>query len=149
MSSNERALRAVRTLTQFELIEVAADVAQAVTARAEAQDHVSALTQHSESAARDLREAIGRERINPALIQEMRRLYRAEQQALSEWQARLAAAQQREQQAYATLARVRARERSIERAADAERRRQQLKRQTAEIVRADDLWLQKRAGELS
>lgn len=149
MRSGERALSAVHALTQFELIEVAEETALAVAGRTQAQEQVDMLTQHCDASASELREALGRQRVNPALIQQMRRLYRAEQLALAEWRSRLVDAQQREEQAYTALGRVRNRERSMERAVQAERHRQQLKRQMLEIALADELWLQQRSREAS
>ena len=142
MTSNERALRAVRAQVQFELVQAGAEVAQAATLAAEAQQEVAALTQNCESATHELRDAMGRPRINPALIDAMHRLYQVEYHRLQHAQGRLTTAQQREEQARTALAGLRNRERSLERALQAERRKQQLKQQAIEVLRADDLWLQ-------
>ncbi|HEY5760116.1 MAG TPA: hypothetical protein VIU34_30045 [Steroidobacter sp.] len=149
MRSSNRALSAVHALAQFELIEVAEETALAVKARTQAQGHVDLLTQQCHASVSELRAAMSRQQVNPALIQQMRRLYRAEQLALAEWRSRLIEAQQREEQAYTALGRVRNRERSMERAMQAERHRQQLKRQMLEIALADELWLQQRSRESS
>jgi predicted GTPase len=143
MTSHQTALRAIRTQVQFELAQTAAEVARAASVSAEAQREVTILMQHCESATRELRDAMGRSRINPALLDAMRRIYQVEQRALCDWEVRLEAARQREAQARAALAGVRNRERSLERAQQVERRRRQLKEQAIEIIRADDMWLQR------
>jgi hypothetical protein len=142
MRSSEPALRAVRTQVQFELAEAAAKVAHAATVCAEAQEQVTALRQRCECAAEELRDAMGRSKINPALLATMRRVHRLETAALQDWQRRLAAAAEREQQARAELAGIRNRERSLERALRAEVRKQDLLEQTREMLAVDDLWLQ-------
>jgi hypothetical protein len=143
MPSNEPALRAVLTQAQFELAQTAAEVAQAAALSGRAQQQVSVVTERCESAASELRGVALRSLINPALLQTMHRLYRAEKSALHEWQTRLAAAQEREELARAELAAVRNRERSLERALRAERRKQQQKRQALDLIQADDMWLQR------
>lgn len=146
MNSNERALRAMKTLTQFGMIELAAEVAQAAKIRAKAQEHVTTSLQHLELAAGGLREALApasSASINPALIQQLGRLYHAARRLLQERQHGLAAANEREQEQRAMLARARASENAIERATHAERRRQQLRQEAVQIAQADDLWLQR------
>ena len=147
MRSSEPALRAVRTQVQFELAEAAAKVAQAAALCAEAQEHVTALRQRCECAAGELRDAMGRSKINPALLAAMRRVHRLEAGALRDWQGRLATAEEREQQARAGLAEVRNRERSLDRALQAEVRKQDLLGQTREMLAVDDLWLQHTWGK--
>lgn len=142
MTSDDSALRAVRTQVQFELAQTAAEVAEAATISAHTQRQVVTLTQRCESSARELRGAMARSRLNPALLDAMRRLYQIEQRALYDWETRLTQARHREEQARTALAGVRNRERSLERALLAERRKQQLKRQALEIIQADDMWLQ-------
>ena len=149
MISSEPALRAVLTQAQFELAQTAAEVAQAATLSALAQQRVSVLMERCESAASELRGVVRRSLINPALLQAMHRLYQAEQHELHDWQTRLDAAQQREELARAELASIRNRERSLERALQAERRKQQQKRQTLDLIRADDLWLHRMWTEAS
>ena len=142
MASIEPALHAVRTLAQFELAEAAAKVAQAATLSSRAQHRVTLLTQRCESVVSELRGAIARSRINPALLDAMRRLYQAEHRMLQDAQVELAVALRREQQLRDALAELRNRERALERAVKAERRKRQAKQQTFAVTLADDMWLQ-------
>jgi len=142
MSSSESTLRAVRAQVQFELAETAAAVAEAATRSANAQAHVTVATERCNCAAGELRGAMSRVQVNPPLLHAMRRLYQLEQRILQEWQERLLAAEQHEQQARTKLAGVRNRERSLERALEVERRTRQRRQQTLDGLRADDLWLQ-------
>lgn len=148
MNSNERTLRAVRTQVQFELAQVAAEVALAAKAGDRMQHQVTALSQRCDLAATELRSVTKRSQINLALVDAMHRLYHVEQNRLRDSQAQLAAAQQREEQARAAMAGVRNRERSLERALQAERRKEQQRQQALEIIQADDMWLQHAWREL-
>jgi len=142
VNSSERALRALRTQVQFELAQAGMRVAQAAALSAGVQRRVDTLTQAREAAARELRAAMHRPQVNPALLAEMRKLYLAEQHALHDSASRLAAARQLEQRARDELAGVRNRDRSLERGLQAEQRNQQLKQRGLEGAQVDDLWLQ-------
>lgn len=142
MSSSESALRAVRTQVQFELAEAAAGVAREGAKRVEAHEQVVAIERRCDRAAYELRGAMNRALINPALLAAMRGIYLQETEALQDWQARLATAQEREQEARAALADVRNRERSLDRAVRTEQRKRALQEQTREMIDVDELWLQ-------
>lgn len=142
MSSTESTLRAVYAQVQFELAEIAASVAEAVTRSADTKAHVTVSTERCNCAVGELRGAMSRARINPPLLDAMRRLYQVEQRALQVSEARLAAAEEQEQQARTELAGVRNRERSLERALDVERRKRRRRQETLDLLQADDLWLQ-------
>lgn len=144
MKSTERALRAVRVQLQFELAQAAAQVASAAAIHAERQTVVNGLVKHSEAVSTELRGALRQEPINPALLTTMYRICRSEHRAVQEARAQAEEAQQREQQARDFLTSVRNQDRSVERALQAERRRQQLQAQASEIQGADDSWLQHR-----
>lgn len=148
MRSNEPALRAVRTQLQFELVQSAAEVAQAATLSAGAKDEVTTFKHRCESAAHELRVGMGRARVNPALLAAMRRMYHAEQLALRRSQAQLDTAEEREQQARSVLAGLRNQERSLDRALQAERHKRRLRQQAIDMVAADDIWLQHAWREL-
>lgn len=146
MSKSERTLLALHALTRFEMVEAASKVAQSIERRKEAQLQVDALIERCKRTAAELRDAMKREQVNPALVGAMHRYYGREHHVLREWRAQLASAQEYEQHATLALAHVRNRERSLERAMQAERRKQQLQRDAIENVRADDLWLQQYTG---
>jgi hypothetical protein len=142
MTPNEKALHAMRTQVQFELLEAAAEVSQAMTLGARTQQEVDAAMRSCESAVTELRNVMGRSQVNPALLMAMRRFHQGERAMVHAAQTRLAAAQQREEQARSVLTSVRNRERSLDRALRAERNRRRLKQQALDIVQSDDLWLQ-------
>jgi hypothetical protein len=143
MSSIEATLKAVGTTVQFEIVEVIAQVSQAAAVAACAQDEVNSLKQHCTSVASELRVAMGRSQVNPALVEAMHRLYRVGHERLLHAQAGLAAAQERERHVRTRLAALRNSERSLERLLKAERRRRDLDQQARETVEADDIWLQR------
>jgi hypothetical protein len=142
MRSNERALRALRAQVQFELAESAAEFARTVAIAIRAEEEASVAEHRRDIAADQVRSVMSRAQVNPPLLDTMRRLYHGEQRTTHECQKRLKAAQEREQDACTALAEVRNRERSLERALEAERRGQQLASATREILEGDDLWLQ-------
>lgn len=142
MSSIEPALRAVRSQVQFELTEVAAQVAQASDRTERAQSEMSVCKHRCLAAAEGLRTATGRARINPPLLQAMSRIHHSEQLLLRQCEEQLSFAQREEEQARNRLAELRNRERSLDRALLAERRKRKLKEQAIEMIVADDLWLQ-------
>jgi hypothetical protein len=141
MTTPEQSLRAVRTLVQFDLAQSGAQVAEATTLSARAENEVTTATTRCEAAASGLRSATARSLVNPALLDAMHRLFRSERRTLNESQSRLAAAQEREERARAALADLRNRERSLDRALKADRQQRQLKQAALEISRADDMWL--------
>jgi hypothetical protein len=142
MPSSKSPLAVVRTQVQFELVEVAAAVASAAAATSRAQRQVQDSSVRRDAIGDELRAAGGRLQINPALLDAMRRMYRTECAMLRELEAHLEAARQREQRERSALADLRNRERALERALQAERRRGQLRMQAQEMCSADDLWLQ-------
>lgn len=142
MTTNEKALHAMRTQVQFEILEAAAEVSQAMTLATRTQQEVNVCLRSCESAVHELRNVMGRSQVNPALLIAMRRLHQGERAALREAQARLVTAQQREEQTRSVLTDARNRERSLERALRAERHKLRLQQQAQDIVQADDLWLQ-------
>lgn len=148
MTPDERALHALRIQLQFEMLQAGAEVAHATTVSSRAQQQVAELTQCCESIVSELRNAMQRVQINPALLDAMRRLYRAERQSLQVAEVRLRAAREHEQRLRAALTGLRNRERSLERALQAERRKGFLKQQAIEIVRADDMWMQRAWSQL-
>jgi DNA topoisomerase IB len=149
VNRHDRPLRALQTLVQFNLARCGADVADAATHRARAQQDVSDSMERCETIATELRAATARSLINPALLAAMRKLYRVERQVLDDSRSRLAAAQQRELQARSRLADLRNRERSLDKALQAEQRKRQLKQQVRDIALADDMWLLQAWRELS
>ncbi len=141
MSASEATLAVLQTQVQFEVAQSAAEVVRASALTARAQQQTTRSADHCEAFARELRAAMEGSRVNPALLDAMRRIYRIGQLELHEWQTRLHEAQQRERQARTALADLRNRERSLERARQAERRKRQLKEQTLEFTRYDEMWL--------
>ena len=149
MSTPEPALRAIRSQVQFELVQAAAEVAQAAGLTARTGDRVMSLQRRADAFLRELRQIMARPQLNAALLDTMRRCHRIEQSELRECQTRLLAARQHEQQARAALADLRNRDRSLDRALRAERHKRQLRIQALEIIRADELWLQHSLREVS
>jgi len=141
MISTERVLSTLRTQLQFELAQTGAAVAQAATLGAQAQHKVANSTRRREGIVLELRRAMTQVPFNPALLDAMRRLHQEERRVLREAKTGLAAAEQRERQARAALADLRSRDRSLERALQAERHKQQMQQATLENIHADDQWL--------
>jgi chromosome segregation ATPase len=141
MRRHESVLRALRSQVQFEIVRAAAEVAQAARMTTRADRRVASLEQRAASFVAELRQVMGRARVNAALLDTMRRCHRAEQSELGTWQSRLRAAQRHEQQLRAALANLRNEERSLERALQAERRQHEQRLQALEMIRADELWL--------
>ncbi len=135
-------MKALHTLVQFELVQAGGEVAQAATLCAGAQRQTDACTQRYGAAVQEMRAVQGRAAINPALVTAVHRLLGAQQQALRDSQTRLRELSEREQQARATLAEVRNRDRSVERALKSARSDQQLSLQARQSALADDMWLQ-------
>ena len=142
MRSPEAALRAVRAQVQFALAEAMADVAHAAAASLAANEKVADLTHRVARAAEELRDVMQRAQINPPLLTAMRTVHQLDAQALRDWQQRLSAAQEHEQEARAVLADLRNRERSLDRALRAEQRKHALQQQARDMLDVDDLWLQ-------
>lgn len=142
MSSIEPALRVLRTQLQFELAEIAANVVRATQVSAATEREVGVLTQRCKQATEQLRGALHRTIIDPALVAILRGLTTAEQRAQRDAQTRLVAAQQNEQQARDALTQVRKREQSFDRALREAARKKLRSQQVTESVRVDDLWLQ-------
>jgi hypothetical protein len=146
MNRNERTLRALRSQAQFAVVQQAAAVAHAAEMTAHTDERVAALEDRVESYLHQLQRTMVRPQLNAALLAAMRRGQRLEQSELGEWRWRRVAAQRHEQQARATLAEVRNHERSLERALVAERRKCESSWQAVEMIRADEMWLQRSAS---
>jgi isoaspartyl peptidase/L-asparaginase-like protein (Ntn-hydrolase superfamily) len=148
MKSSEPTLRAIRAQVQFELAQAAAEVAQAAAITASVQQQVNLAAGRYESVARELQAIMGSSRINPPQLAAMQRMFHSEHVLLQGYQKELAAAEQREHQARSVLASLRNRERSLERALQAEQHRRKLKELAQDMLVADDMWLQQPRGEL-
>ena len=142
MTPSERALRAVRALVQFDLAQSGAQVAEAMALTARAQHEVTTATRRCEVAASGLRDVGTRSPINPPLLDAMHHVFRSERRALNDFRSRLAAATEAEERARTALADLRNRERSLDRALQAERQQRLLKQVALDTSRADDMWLQ-------
>lgn len=149
MNRDERTLRALRSHARFELVRQAAVVAQAAEATMHAEGRVALLESRVGAYLRELRRMMVRPQVNSALLATMRRDQRMEQSALAEWQRRQSVARRQEQEARDVLADLRNQERSLERALTAERRKRESRWQAAEMVNADELWLQRSLREAS
>ena len=149
MTRGERTLRAMRTQLQFELAQIAAKVAQATDRSTRAEHAVTAFGRQCDSCVAELRAAMDRSQLNPALLETLRRLHRLQRAALRESQTTLAAARLHEQRAREELAEARNRELSVERALRSEQRKQLLAQQTLEFAVADDLWLERTWRQVS
>jgi hypothetical protein len=142
MKANERVLSVLRTQAQFEVAQSSLEVAQAASRSAQAEEQASSCERNVTAIANELEGTLQRKAIDPAWLDSMQRVYRGQRRAWVEMKARLATAQQREQQARAALAQLRHRERSLERAAHSERQRQQRELDAREMIRIDEMWLQ-------
>lgn len=146
MSSDGKALQALRTMNEFDVLDAAGNVARAMHARQSLQQRTQELRLQCGDAAMHLRGAMSRGPLDPALVAALQRSYRIEQHMLRERQAQLAGAERREDEALAMLARLRGKQRSIEEALHAEAGKTDLRRRSAEASRVDDLWLQRRGA---
>jgi hypothetical protein len=149
MTSSERTLRAMRTQLQFELAQIVVDVARATQLSTSAEHAVSTFARQCESCVSELRAAMDRSHLNPALLEALRCVHRLQRAALRESETKLAAARLHEQRTRDELAAARNRELSLERAWRSELRKQLQKRQTLEFAVADDLWLQRSRRRLA
>jgi hypothetical protein len=143
MSRVERALSALRTQLQFELMEAGSEVAR--TSRVCAQEQAQALTQQQRcrTAAQDWRGAMEQTPINPALLDLLRSMAASEEGVLRGILKRLEHAQQHEALARDALSALHQRSRAIDRALLAKVRSAKQQRQALEIANNDDLWLQR------
>lgn len=149
MSTSEPTLHAIRSQVQLDLVQAAAEVAQAAELTARARDRVASLQRRAESFLHELRQIMARPQMNAALLDTMRRCHRLEQSELLDWQTRQTTARQHEERARAALAGLRNQERSLERALQAQRRKRQQRIQAREMIQADELWLQHSLRESS
>jgi len=146
MTAHERALRALRTLAQFDLAQSGAQVGEAIARSALERKAVAASRQHCEAVSAELHNVTARASVNPALLEAMACLFRAERHTLQDCRVRLTSAEKSEELARSRLTGLRNRERSLERALQMELRKAQAKRQATEIDLADDMWLHKLWG---
>ncbi|MBB6091175.1 hypothetical protein HNQ60_000021 [Povalibacter uvarum] len=143
MSNERKALRALRAMKEFEVLEAAVTVAHVVQARQSLQQGTHELHQQSDEAAMHLRATMSRERLDPVLVESLQRAYRAGQGLLRERQALLAEAERREDEALAVLARLRGGQRSIDEALRVEAGNAESRQRSVDMNRVDDLWLQR------
>jgi hypothetical protein len=149
MSSCNATLQLLLTQVQFELVEAAAKVAKSSQATAASEDEAVLAQVRSQNAASQLRAAMMRSRINPALLTRMRHIYLREHRQLHDSQARNKAAKQCEEQAWEALSELRNRERSLERVLQERARQDGLRQQAIESVQADELWLSRGVGGMA
>jgi len=142
MTAQARALLALRTLVRFELAVAGADAAAAMLSSARAERELAAAAQRCESSERAVQALMLRPDINPALLATSRHLFRAQRTSLQGCQTQQKIALGQEERAREELTNQRNRERSLERALEAERRTRLQKQQLLEFSMADDLWLQ-------
>ncbi len=142
MTPQERALQAMRCLVRFEVAMSGAEAAAATLFSARAHRELAAAAQRCETSEQALRALMLRSEVNPALLDNSRRLFRAQRMSHQECRTRLEIAEAREHRAREDLANQRNQEQSLERALDDERRTRRQKRQLLEFSVADDLWLQ-------
>lgn len=142
MTPHERSIHALRALVRFDLLQAAANVVEAARLTLLEEQAVTGLTQRCETGASGIREASARSPLNPELVRAMQRSYRFDCQVLHDSRNRLSVARQREEQTRATLAALRSRERSLDEALLAQRRKSKAKQERLDVLVADDLWLQ-------
>lgn len=142
MSRSHSALETLRIKAQFDLAEIAAEVADTTAYTARVEHQAKTAEHRADGIACELREATQRTKVNPALIRTMHELRRVAQASLQNAHAELTVALAREEEARGRLALARNAERSLERALQVEHRKQQLQEQRCETALADDLWLQ-------
>lgn len=142
MRRNELTLRVLRTQVQFEIVQLGAAVGQAAILSRRAQRQLTVLEERCESTAGGMRAVLRRPLLDLSLLRTMRHLYQAERQAAHTARQLFASAQTHERRARDALASSRHRERAIERALKVELRKHELKRQAADLIHADDAWLQ-------
>ena len=143
MTAHERALRALRTLAQFELAQSGVQVGEAIARSAFERKAMAASRQHCEAVSAELHNIMTRASVNPALLEAMVCVFWDERQTLQDCRVRLTSAEKSEELARSRLTGLRNRERSLERALQMELRKTQARRQATEIGLADDMWLHK------
>src|SRR3954463_233071 len=97
MTAHERALRALRTLAQFDLAQSGVQVSQAMARSALERKAVAASSQHCEAVSAELQNVTARASVNPALLEAMVCLFRAERHTLRDCRMRLANAAESEE----------------------------------------------------
>ena len=142
MPSIERALRVLRSQVRFEIVQSGARVAQATELSRRAQDWVDSLVQRRDQVASELTIAIEKPTFNPAQLALMQHLHQFESRALETWEQQLIDARRFEEESRVELARLRHRDRALERALADARRRETSERRKIDMADADDLWLQ-------
>jgi hypothetical protein len=145
MSCTERALQAIRSQLQFELLQAAADLGRAVSESTRRRQDSEELLRGCTGTLAELRAALRRPMPNPLWLQTLQRWYQRQQQAAVAAQAQAAAALEHERRARQRVAELRNRERSLDRACDAELRKQRRRRMVIAQARNDDWWLQQLA----
>jgi hypothetical protein len=146
MSSTERALQAVRAMTQFEIAQAGAEVAQTAEVCACEARKLADSARRCESSAGELRRTLPLPGVNPELLRAMHRLYQQERRDWTQSRARHDVARHNEERAREALAELRNRESSLDKALQLQRGQRRLARQAVEMQRADDLWLQRLPG---
>lgn len=142
-NAGESVMRALLLLVQLDLTRAVADVIAAAGTAARARNEERAANDSHEAAAAQLRQVAIRTRIDPALLEGVRRIYRSERVVLNDARTRLAAALDSESRARVVVADLRGQERTYQEALRRYRKKQLQQRQAADVVRADELWLQR------
>jgi hypothetical protein len=139
----EKAMRAVRTLTQFDVATASVEVVQAAALSAHEQQQVDDSSRHCQSIVQELRGATRRRRlINPAQLKATRRLLLAGREGLEAARARLRSAMRHEQDCRDTLGALRTRESALDRLIEGQRQRARRQGQEVQARLTEDLWLQ-------
>jgi hypothetical protein len=142
MTKSSSALEMLRLKTRYEFFVAAADAARAIAAVKEAEQQALAEARRVDAHSHELRDALTRTAMNPALIQALQTIQRAAQASLHTCLSRHQAVSEHEEQMRQALAELRNTERSLERAVQAQRRNRQLESQTREMAVVDDMWSQ-------
>lgn len=143
MSRTERSLQVLRTQAQLDVVRVAAEAARSAARRAEAQHRVVELTRRCQSSAQELRGAMGRDPIDPGVVQAVRLVHVTLLQAQRRAEAQLVVTREAEGHARQALAAERHRERSLARALRAEAGIRRQHQHDRDARAADDMFLQR------
>jgi hypothetical protein len=145
MSPRERVLRALQCQAEFEVAAGSGELAQAVQRCQEVQRHAAHAAAQRQAVVQEMRRQQSGRSINPALAGSLQQAYRAtalhERGVLQQLQQ----VQQEEEAQREALARLRHRQRLMERAADAQAAAGRHHAQLRESDRLDELWLARRA----
>lgn len=141
MSPREKALRALQCQAEFEVAASSGELAQAVQRRQDALRQATQASVQCQAVLQEMRRQQAGHSINPVLAGALQSAYRATALHERSTQLQLQQVQQDEEAQRGALARLRHRQRLMERAAESEAAAGRRHAQLRECDRLDELWL--------